>query len=114
MNRKPKPGTTAGYVYSTDPSFKLEETPEAQHTLPAAEQLLRVRLDTRQRAGKPVTTIEGFNGTVADLETLGRLLKTHCGTGGSVKDGIAIIQGDQRDKVLGWLLAKGYKKTRKM
>lgn len=113
MNKKPKPGTAGGYVYSTDPSFRLDEPSDEQQTLAPADQDLRVRLDKKQRAGKPVTTVEGFAGTPDDLDSLGRSLKTHCGTGGSVKDGIAIIQGDQRDKVLAWLLARGYKKTKK-
>ena len=102
-------------MYSTDPNFRFE--PEEQHeveTLPAGQQLLRVKLDTKQRAGKAVTLVTGFAGHPDDLETLGKQLKNFCGTGGSVKDGEAIIQGDQREKVLQWLLKNGYAKTKKI
>ncbi|HEX9509055.1 MAG TPA: translation initiation factor [Puia sp.] len=97
-----------GIVYSTDPEFKLEEDAPMQETPPAKQQKLRVRLDTKQRAGKAVTLVEGFDGREEDREELGKKLKTFCGTGGSVKDGLIIVQGDQRDKLLQWLLKNGY------
>ena len=43
-----------------------------------------------------------------DLQELGKKLKTHCGTGGSAKDGEIIIQGDQSEKVKQWLIKNGY------
>ena len=93
-----------GMVYSTDPNVKIgaRPKPEAQ-TLPPDQQNLRVRLETKQRAGKAVTLVTGFVGSAAGLETLGKKLKGHCGTGGSAKDGEILIQGDQREKVLQWL-----------
>ena len=103
-----------GIVYSTDPDFRVEEENSTEETLPPKMQKLKVRLDTRQRAGKAVTLVEGFSGTTDDLEQLGKQLKTHCGTGGSVKDGLIIIQGDQRDKICQWLLAKGYASTKRL
>jgi translation initiation factor 1 len=108
MSKKNKPDTR-GFVFSTDPSFRFEEEEQAaQETLPPAQQKLRIRLDTKQRAGKAVTLVTGFAGIEEDLEDLGKKLKNFCGTGGSVKDGEAIIQGDQRDKVLQWLQKNGY------
>lgn len=98
-----------GYVYSTDPSFRMEYEGEEQHTLPPAQQKLRVLRDTKQRAGKVVTLITGFIGSSEDLGALGKKLKTLCGTGGSVKDGEIIIQGDHREKVLASLKKDGYK-----
>lgn len=105
---------TNGFVFSTDPNFKLEDDEPAQETLPAAQQKLRIRLETKHRGGKAVTLVTGFIGTDADLEDLGKKLKNFCGTGGSAKDAEIIIQGDQRDKVLQWLLKNDYKQTKKV
>jgi translation initiation factor 1 len=44
----------------------------------------------------------------ADLEKLGKELKTACGAGGSVKEGVVLIQGDQKEKVRQWLEKNGY------
>ncbi len=103
-----------GFVYSTDPDFKFEPEEESSaDTLSPAQQPLRVMLDKKQRAGKAVTLVIGFVGRPGDLETLGKMVKQFCGTGGAVKDGEIIVQGDQRDKVLQFLLKKGYAKTKK-
>ena len=107
---KKKNSTNSGLVYSTDPNFKLEDDQEQhQETLPPAKQRLKIRLDTKHRGGKTVTLVEGFIGKEDDIEELGKKIKTFCGTGGSVKDGQIIIQGDQREKVKQGLVKMGYK-----
>ena len=104
-----------GLVYSTDPNFKpLENNFEEQETILPAQQKIKIRLDKKHRAGKAVTLIEGFTGKEADMEDLGKKLKTICGTGGSVKDGEIIVQGDNRDKVLQWLQKNGYNNAKKV
>lgn len=114
MSKKNKPDNR-GFVFSTDPNFRFEEEPEEiTATLAPAQQKLRILLDKKQRAGKAVTLVTGFSGLESDLEDLGKKLKNFCGTGGSVKDREAIIQGDQRDKVLQWLLKNGYTNTKKV
>lgn len=112
MSKKNKPDSR-GFVYSTDPDFSFEQKQEIEPTLLPAQQKLRIKLDTKNRAGKAVTLVDGFIGTAADLEDLGKKLKSFCGTGGTAKDGEIIIQGDQRDKVLQWLLKNGYSQTKK-
>ena len=109
-----KKANSGGIVYSTDPNFRREEEPLPEASPESRQQKLQVRLDTRRRAGKAVTLVEGFIGPAAELAELGRLLKTHCGTGGSVKDGMVIIQGDQRDKITQWLIAKGFTATKRI
>ena len=110
---KRRPGRN-GIVYSTDPDFRPEEEPVPQESLENRQQRLKVRLDTKQRAGKAVTLVEGFAGADEKLDELGRQLRTHCGTGGSVKEGLIIIQGDQREKITAWLLAKGFSSTKRI
>ena len=103
-----------GFVYSTDPNFSFDREEEAQETLPPAKQKLRIQLDKKQRAGKIVSLITGFIGTDADLQELGKKLKSLCGTGGSAKDGEILVQGDHRDKILQWLLKNGYTNSKKV
>ena len=105
----------SGLVYSTDPNFKIETTGnEQQETLNPAQQKLKILLDKKQRAGKKVTLVQGFIGAQNDIEDLGKKLKTFCGTGGAVKEGEIIVQGDNRDKVLQWLQKNGYLAAKKL
>jgi|SRR5436190_23959177 len=110
---KKKPDSR-GFVYSTDPNFHFEHENESTGTLLPSQQKLKVRLDTKQRAGKAVTLVQGFIGSDEDLQELGKKLRTYCGTGGSAKDGEVIIQGDQRDKVILWLKNNGYSQVKKL
>ena len=98
-----------GIVYSTNPDFNYDNgSHQEEITLPPGKQMLYVWIDSRNRSGKTVTLIKGFKGMASDLEALSTLLKKHCGTGGSVKDGEIIIQGDFREKIIIWLNQKGY------
>jgi translation initiation factor 1 len=88
-------------VYSTNPNYQYEEEQDdIQETLPNNQQVLYVSIDKKQRAGKEVTLIEGFVGLEDDLKELGKLLKSKCGVGGTVKDGEILIQGNFRDKII--------------
>lgn len=113
MSKRNKPDNR-GFVFSTDPDFKFEEDQESVETLLPAQQKLKIKLDTKHRAGKAVTLVEGFVGKEEDIQELGKKLKSFCGTGGSAKDAEIIIQGDQRDKVMQWLGKNGYKNLKKL
>jgi translation initiation factor 1 len=114
MKKKKSPDRD-GIIFSTDPGFRLEEeAPSEQKTLSPEQQELRVKLDKKQRAGKVVTLVEGFAGSLDDLGELGKKLKAFCGTGGSVKDGLIIVQGDQREKIRQWLLKNGYSSIKRI
>ncbi len=101
-------------VYSTNPNFIYEtENDEEQVTLPKNQQKLYVSIDRKQRGGKDVTLIEGFIGCDDDIKELGKILKSKCGVGGSVKDNEILIQGALRDKVFDFLIKDGYSQTKK-
>lgn len=113
MSKKNK-ADLQGFVYSTDPNFKfVPEIKSDIETAPPSQQKLLVQIDKKQRGGKTVTLITGFIGTEIDLDLLAKKLRNFCGTGGSAKNGEAIVQGDQREKVFQWLIKNGYTQSKK-
>ena len=102
-----------GMVYSTNPDFEysLDEV-EEEVTLPKNQQKLRVQIEKSGRAGKVVTLVKGFVGSEDDLKSLGKLLKTKCGVGGTAKDGEIVIQGSFRDRLIAILKDEGYTNTK--
>jgi translation initiation factor 1 len=108
MNKKNK--HQDGVVYSTNAEYVFQpEENEIVETLTPDKQNLLLYLDTKQRQGKAVTIIAQFVGQTNDLEALGKTLKTKCGVGGSIKDGLIILQGDFRQKAASILTQLGYR-----
>ena len=101
-----------GVVYSTNPDYNYDHDAEEVETLPNQQQKLRVQIDRKQRRGKEVTLITGFVGSEDDLKSLGKMLKSKCGVGGSAKDGEIIVQGNNKQKVLDLLKKEGYSQTK--
>ena len=100
-------------VYSTNPDYRPgHQEEQSQITLPPTQQTLYLSLE-RHGGGKVATVVDNFIGRQEDLEGLGKQLKTKCGVGGSVKDGIIIIQGDNRDRAIAYLSSLGYKTKKK-
>lgn len=75
---------------------------------PLGDGKVRIRRETKGRKGKGVTLIEGLPLNLGELETLAKQLKTRCGSGGAVKDGVIEIQGDHRPVILEFLKSRNF------
>ncbi|MCB1937976.1 MAG: translation initiation factor Sui1 [Rhodocyclaceae bacterium] len=104
-------------VYSTDAGRLCPECaqPVAQcrcrarvAARPGGDGIVRVSRETKGRGGKAVTVVRGVDADAAALLALGKRLRTACGSGGTVKDGVIEIQGDHRDRVVDALTKDGF------
>ncbi len=120
----PSPGLSglSSLVYSTDHGRVCPQCRQAradcrcaalQAALPAGDGTVRVSRENKGRGGKTVTLVRGLPLPLAELETLGKQLRSHCGSGGTVKDGVVEVQGDHAVRVLAWLQAQGYPKAKR-
>ncbi len=105
MGKKKK--NKIGVIYSTNRNYDFEFEQE-EETLTAENQYLEVWIDKKHRGGKVATLVKGFVGSEENLKSLGKLIKSKCGVGGSAKDGVIIIQGNIREKVIEILEKEGY------
>lgn len=108
-----------GLVFSTDSGRMCPDCREptsacrcAEAALPQGDGVARVRRETKGRGGKTVTTISGLILPLDDLKSLAKQMKARCGCGGSLKDGVIEIQGDQAELLCQWLIEKGFKAKR--
>ncbi|WP_258127713.1 translation initiation factor Sui1 [Achromobacter anxifer] len=116
-----KSGSTGGLVYSTDGGRMCPECrkpltqclcKQAAKAPPAGDGIARVSRETKGRGGKSVTVVKGLALDGAALNALGKQLRTACGSGGTVKDGVIEIQGEHCDRVLEVLQKQGYRAKR--
>ncbi len=104
-----KKNNKQGIVYSTDPDYGYEyDEEQEEETLPPQQQNLKIQRKSL-KGNKQATIIYNFVGSDEDFTDLGKMLKSKCGCGGSVKDGEIILQGDFREKVKGELEKLNYK-----
>jgi translation initiation factor 1 len=106
---------TGGLVYSTEqgrmcPGCRnpTDQCSCGASTRPAGDGIVRVSRETKGRKGKGVTLITGIPLDDKELKAFAKVLKGKCGTGGTVKDGVVEIQGDQRDLLVPLLEQKGW------
>ena len=99
-----------GIVYSTNPGFSLGDllANALGNNENTAKQNLEAHFEKKGRGGKTAVVIKGFEGSEEELKNLAKELKTHCGVGGTAKDGEIIIQGNVRDKVMEYLKKKDF------
>ncbi len=108
--------TTGGLVYSTEagricPTCRKPLAQcicKAAAAPPAGDGVARVSRETKGRAGKAVTLVKGLALDAIALAVLGKQLRTECGAGGTVKDGVIEVQGEHVDRVMASLVARGY------
>ena len=75
---------------------------------PATDGVVRVSRETKGRNGKAVTVVRGLPLDPVALALLGKQLRTACGAGGTVKDGVVEVQGDHCERVIEILGKEGW------
>lgn len=94
-------------VYSTDQG-RISPEPESEE-VPEGDGIVRLRRETKGRKGKGVTLVTGLALPQNELKQMAKKLKQQCGVGGSVKEYVIELQGDQRDIIEKWLTKQGYR-----
>jgi translation initiation factor 1 len=84
----------------------------AQASVPQGDGTARVGRSSKGRGGKTVTEVRGLALAPDALADLGKRLRTACGAGGTVKDGVLEVQGDNVERVMVWLQQQGHKVKR--
>jgi translation initiation factor 1 len=114
MVRKPAGG---GLVYSTDggrmcPACRRPVTActcaKPGAAVAPGDGIARVSRETKGRGGKAVTLVRGLALDADALAVLGKRLRSACGAGGTLKDGVLEVQGDHAERVVEWLKAQGF------
>lgn len=114
-------GKSSGLVYSTESGRMCPECRRAlaecvckggQAAPIVGDGQVRVSRQTKGRGGKCVTVVKGVALDAMALAVLGKQLRTACGSGGTVKDGVIEVQGDHCALVMEWLSKQGYQPKR--
>lgn len=88
---------------------KKTENPASTTSLPPGQQTVYLHRESSGRGGKAVTLVKNLVLAPADLKALAKKLKQECGTGGTIKDGVIEIQGEQRQRIAAVLQNLGYR-----
>ncbi|MEN5163016.1 translation initiation factor Sui1 [Achromobacter kerstersii] len=116
-----KRSSSGGLVYSTESGRMCPECRQAlaqcqckpaARAVPAGDGVARVSRETKGRGGKSVTLVRGLALEPMALAVLGKELRTACGSGGTVKDGVIEVQGDHCDRIIDALTTRGHRAKR--
>lgn len=114
-----KYSSNGGLVYSTDggrmcPGCRrpVGECVCKAAAAPAGDGVARVSRQSKGRGGKTVTLVKGLALDPVALAALGKALRTACGSGGTVKDGVLEVQGDHVERIMDELQKQGHKARR--
>ena len=107
--------TSGGLVYSTDSGRMCPVCRQPVAYCSCKARLIHqtngavlISLQTKGRGGKNVTLVKGLPLDTVALAVLGKQLRSACGTGGTVKDGVIEVQGDHLATVMAALQKLGY------
>jgi translation initiation factor 1 len=111
-----KGSANGGLVYSTDGGRMCPECRQTlaecickkTRTTPSGDGVVRVSRETKGRGGKSVTIVKGLTLDPLALALLGKQLRTACGSGGTVKDGVIEVQGDHCERIIEALKKDGH------
>jgi translation initiation factor 1 len=113
--------SSSGLVYSTETGRMCPlcrnalaqcQCKAAAKAAPAGDGEVRVSRQTKGRGGKSVTVIKGLALDATSLAALGKQLRTVCGSGGTVKDGVIEVQGDHCEVIMEALQKQGHQPKR--
>ena len=116
-----KSSPAGGLVYSTDSGRMCPACRQAIAKCicktgggapPAGDGVARVSRQTKGRGGKSVTLVTGLALDALALASLGKQLRTACGSGGTVKDGVIEVQGDHCERIIELLKKQGHNAKR--
>lgn len=96
-------------VYSTELGRVKPSKPQSSNINSFSDGVIRIKRETKGRKGKGVTTVTGIDSQANNIKNIAANLKKHCGTGGSIKNGIIEIQGDKRETIKQELEKLGFK-----
>ena len=83
--------------------------PARVKSIPPNQQTVYLHRESKGRGGKGVSLVKNLVLSEKDIKALAKKLKQACGSGGTVKDGIIEIQGENRKKIADVLHKLGYK-----